>query len=802
MYYQLHALRWQDFEDLVVQICHKLLGLGTLQFSTGADGGRDAYFEGTAARYPSSQEPWSGKLVIQAKHTEKADASCSDADFVRTVLTGAKDRKSEAEKIATLRREGKCDGYLMFTNRGLPALQADKLVYELRKSTGVEQVAILGKETISSYLDESPEIARRFNLQKDLIPAARFQIPPPKRDFTGREQELAELRDSVRKQGGAMIYGMRGLGGVGKTELALKLAEEVGAEYPDGHLWVQLGGASDRSLSPAEALAQAIRAFKPQAQLPDSVAQLQQIYRTVLRDRRVLLLLDDAASAEQVEPLLPHAECLTIVTSRYRFSLPKLHRQDLDALTEEAARDLLLSLAPRLGAAAEELAQLLGRLPLALRLAGSAFAEQPGLHAADYIQRFAERKECLDEVERAITFNYERLTEEQRHQWRLLAVFSGGFDVAAAAAVWGVEIIEAQPILDCSLYRVSLVENRAGRYRLQDLARDSAAARLRVEEQRTIAQKHARHYLEVLTKADRAYLEGDEMTLEGLALFDQEWGNIRAGQSWAAANVDDNPNAAELCSAYPAAGLYCLHLRLNPHVWIVWMETGRSAAVAVGDRRREARYLGNLGTAYLARGEPRLALDYNEQALKIYKETGDRRGEGYALVGQGVAYRGLGEARRAIEFFERSLDLWREVSDQRGEGEALGHLGAAYLALDEPRQAIGYFEQALEVHRNIGDRRHEGHALGSLGSSYAMLSKPRRAIGYYKQALEIHRAIGDQRGEALDLWHLGIQLEKREPKQAAELMQRRVDYEREIDHPDSEKHAVRVEEIRARLSDD
>ncbi len=168
MYAQLHALRWQDFEDLVVQLCHELLGRGTSQFASGRDGGRDAYFEGTAERYPSSPDPWSGKLVIQAKHTEKADASCSDTDFVRELLTGTREKKSEAAKIAALRREGKCDAYLLFTNRRLPALQADKLIGELRRKTGVPRVAILGRKTISSYLDEYPEIARRFHLQKDL----------------------------------------------------------------------------------------------------------------------------------------------------------------------------------------------------------------------------------------------------------------------------------------------------------------------------------------------------------------------------------------------------------------------------------------------------------------------------------------------------------------------------------------------------------------------------------------------------------------------------------------------------------
>ncbi len=287
-------------------------------------------------------------------------------------------------------------------------------------------------------------------------------IPRPKRDFTGRRRELAELRAAVVEHGGALIYGLRGLGGVGKTELALKLAEEVGADYAQGHILIELGGASDRPLAPAEALAQAIRAFEPRSQLPDSVPELRQIWQAVLRDRRVLLLLDDAAGAEQVEPLLPHEGCLAIVTSRFRFALPRLHRQDLDALTQEAAEELLLNLAPRLGAAAGELAELLGRLPLALRLAGSAFAERPDLEAAEYTRRFRRRDERVELVDAAIGFNHDALDAELRGRWRSLAVFPAGFDAAGAAAVWATSPTAAREVLGGALLQVRNSGPRSG----------------------------------------------------------------------------------------------------------------------------------------------------------------------------------------------------------------------------------------------------------------------------------------------------------------------------------------------------
>ncbi len=614
-------------------------------------------------------------------------------------------------------------------------------------------------------------------------------MPLPRRDFTGRRRELAELRARVGEHGGALIYGLRGLGGVGKTELALKLAAEVGSEYPDGHLLIELGGASDRPLPPAEALAQAIRAFEPRSQLPDSVTELRQIWQTVLRHRRVLLLLDDAASAEQVEPLLPHAGCLTMVTSRYRFALPQLHRQDLDALTPEAARELLLSLAPRLGAAAGELAELLGRLPLALRLAGSAFAERPDLEAAEYNAKFRHRDRRLELVDVAIGFNYGTLGAELRRRWRSLAVFPGGFDAAGAAAVWATQPATAREILGGGLLQVSLVDWSGGRYRLHQLARDFAAARLHDEERRAAERRHAGHYAGVLAAANRLYLEGAEKVLAGLALFDREWANIRAGQAWAAARAADDAEAARYCSAYPGAGPHCLNLRLHPRAWVAWLEAGRSAAATLGDRQKEGHHVGNLGNAYVLLGEPRRAVECYRQHLAISREIGDRRSEGSCLANLGLAHGDLGEPRRAIDYYQRSVAIARETGDRRGEGIMVGDLGIIYADLGEPRRAAGYLEQQLEITREIGDRGGEGRALAGLGCATGDL---RQAVDYYRQALTIFRELGDRRSEGNVLADLGLACAALgRPRRAVEIHERSLAIVRKVGDRLGEGHGLR-----------
>jgi tetratricopeptide (TPR) repeat protein len=610
---------------------------------------------------------------------------------------------------------------------------------------------------------------------------ALHQLPAPPRDFTGREEELAKLLEAV-EQGGVTISGLRGLGGVGKTALALVLAEQLTPCYPDAQFYLDLKGTSKEPLSSAEAMAHVVHAYHPEAR-PENEAELRALYCSVLHDQRALLLMDNAVGAAQVATLVPPASCLLLVTSRQHFTLPGLHALNLDALPLEDARDLLLAIAPRLAQApplpelgeplpprfreasrgpevraADEIARLCGCLPLALRLAGSALAEREDLSVADYLRRLADAQERLALIDASLSLSYDLLGTERQRLWRTLAVFPATFDRAAAAAVWGLEQDPAQDALS-ELVAYSLVEwdEAAARYRLHDLARLYADARLDEAERATGQRNHAMYYEAVARAADELYLQGGQalLLLRGLGLFDCEWVNIQAGQEWAAAHAGDDEAVAQLCSAYPGAGLYCLDLRQHPRERIRWLEAALAAARWLKDRAAEGAHLGNLGLAYANLGETRRAIEYHEQALAIDREIGDRRGEGADLGSLGLAYADLGETRRAIEFYEQDLAIAREIGDRRGEGSVLNNLGLAYTALGETRRAIEYHEHALAVFSEIGDRRGEGAVLGNLGLAYADLGETRRAIEYHEQALAIAREISDRRGEGQTLGNLG-----------------------------------------------
>ena len=625
-----------------------------------------------------------------------------------------------------------------------------------------------------------------------IAPKRLHEVQPPPADFTGREDELKELLASIQV-GGITISGLQGMGGIGKTALAFKLVELLKPRYPDAQFFLELKGTSMQPLTVAEALAHVIRAYHPAAKLPDDESELRGLYFSVLDGQRALLLMDNAADAEQVEPLIPPAGCLLLVTSRQHFILPGLTAKNLDTLSAADARNLLLTIAPRIETQADEIAALCGHLPLALRLAAAAMVKFRNLSPADYVRRLQDRQQRLQLIDASLSLSYELLSEELRERWRWLAVFPDTFAVYAAAAVWEVEVDQAKYMLS-ELMATSLVEwnETSHRYRLHDLARLFADAKLGAEE-RAIAQKRfATHYRDVLAAAKELYKKGGESLLRGLALFDLEWGNIQEGHAWVVAQADAaDAVAAELAITYPNAGAYVLDLRQHSRERIRWLEIALAAARRLRDREAEGATLGNLGLAYADLGETRHAIQFYEQRIIIAREIGDRRGEGAVLTNLGLAYADLDETRRAIQFYEQALPIFREISDRRGEGATLGNLGLAYAALGETHRAIQFYEQQLTIVRQIGDRRGEGSALGSLGIAYVNLGETRRAIQFYEQRLTIAREIGDRRGEGNALGNLGIAHDDlNETRRAIQFYEQQLAIVREIGHRRGEGNAV------------
>ncbi len=599
-------------------------------------------------------------------------------------------------------------------------------------------------------------------------PAVPHSIPPPPADFTGRDQQIDQTLADLRHSHGAAISGVAGMGGVGKTMLAFVVAHRIASEYPDGQIYVDLKGTGRPPLSPADAMSQVIRAFQPDADLhQDTADELAARYRTLLTGKRALLLFDNAFDGGQVKPLLPPDTNAVLITSRRHFALPGLPQPlSLDVMSEAEACELLLAICRRIGDRAADIAQLCGRLPLALRIAASTLAEHDNLSPEQYVEHLKDRRTRVGQlklasdpsldVEAAFQVSYDLLAVETQARWRALAVFPCSFDLAAVVDVWAVEQYAARALLG-EFVRASVVEfeKASERYSLHDLLADFADPLLSLDERHAAQSRHANHYLQVAGSADRLYLRGGDALAASLRLFYQEWPHIKAGQAWAAANADADRDAARACSAYPTAAAHCLNLVLKPRLRTTWLAPALAAARQLADRRAEGHHLGSLGNAYANLGEILQAITYYSQGLVIAREIGDLRGEGIHLGNLGTAYHRLGEVPKAFEYHGQALAIARKIGDRQAEGAHLGNLGIAYAALGKVREAIPYYVQALAIAREIGDRQAEGNHLGNLGAAYNHLGKVRHAAKYHEEALAISRAIGDRRGESSDLGNLG-----------------------------------------------
>ncbi len=498
------------------------------------------------------------------------------------------------------------------------------------------------------------------------------QLRAAVRDFVGRKKQIAQLKEALKNGGCASISSINGMGGIGKTELAIYVANELRGEYPDGQVVIDLRGTTD-PLTPSQALENCIRPFvSPEARLPDDEADLRDLYARCLSGKRALIVLDNAANDKQILPLLPPAGCALLVTSREKIALPGAFHLKLDELSPDEAQQLLGEIFKR-GVIAESVArricQLCGHLPLAIRAAGSLLEVTEDLTPEEYEKELSLERTRLEKlgdqgvplgVAASFNLSYANLSDAAAQVFCNLAVFPATFTAEAAETVCEDE--GHRQLSDLLRRSLALFNEETRRYRMHDLLRLFADGKLTDDARRyTLQKRHAEFYVELLSRADDLYLTGNESTLEGLSLYDSELANIRAGQAWAATVADKDDDAGQMSIRYPDAGVYVLSLRQHPREGIEWLTVSIAAAKRLKDRRGEGNALGNLGLAYAALGEARKAIELYEQHLVIAREIGDRRGEGNALFNSSLSLNELGERAEAIARAEAALSIYEEI---------------------------------------------------------------------------------------------------------------------------------------------
>ncbi len=628
-------------------------------------------------------------------------------------------------------------------------------------------------------------------------PPAPTQLPAIPAAFVGRREALDQL-DKLLEAGGTactiVISAVSGTAGVGKTTLAVYWARRVAGHFPDGQLYINLRGfdPTGSALAPAEVVRAFLDALDVAPQrVPAGLDAQTALYRSLLADRRMLVLLDNARDADQVRPLLPGTPgCLVLVTSRSQltgliagagaFPLP------LDLLDPGEARDLL---AQRLGtdrtaaepAAVDEIIERCTRLPLALAIVAARAATQPRLPLAALASELRHLRDRLDtlatgdpgtDVRSVFSWSYQQLSRPAARLFRLLGIHPGpDLSASAAASLAGMPPARVRPIL-AELVRAHMVTERApGRYGLHDLLRAYAGELATTgdpeADRHTAVHRVLDHYVRSAHGAD-ALLDPTRDAIElvpslaGVAVDDCE--SAGAATDWFTAEYQ------VLLAAVPLA----VDTGLDRHAWqLVWsmaafLDRHRDFRDAVALQRialEAARRLGDLaaqgyshrllGKAYAMLGHHEEARASLEHALDVYRRLGDDTKQAHAHLGLADLLERQGRHRDALHQVEQALARYRTGGQRFGQANSLNALGWFHARLGDYEKALEYCEQALGLQQELGHRRGEAATWDSLGVAHHHLGRHTDAVACYQRALTLFRDLGNRYNEADTLVHLG-----------------------------------------------
>ncbi|MFB4289235.1 helix-turn-helix domain-containing protein [Nonomuraea sp. ATR24] len=602
------------------------------------------------------------------------------------------------------------------------------------------------------------------------------ELPRGVGDFTGRERELGVLRDLATRRSRAdetaAIVTISGTAGMGKSALAVHAAGQLADLFPDGRFFLDLRGMDAIPLTSSNGLSQLLRALGvAERNIPADEQEGAGHYRALLRERRCLIVLDNAESESHVRPLLPgDGPSMVLITSRRPLAGLEGARQiPLTQLAGPEAAELLRAIVGEARSVADlkavdELARLCGHLPLAIRIAGNRLQSRPGWTIRQLTGRLADEDHRLDalaagglHVAAAFALSYEQLTPAARQTFRRLALAVGSdFGIPMTAVLTQLDVDDAEDALEELVDLGLLSSPYAGRYRFHDLVRLYARARLEQEEpaqEREASRSRMESWLLEVAVAAGRWFEPEHGTLpperRSLVALDSR-AEARAwlqaeGAAWLEA-LRSAARRGEHTTVVEVAG----SMKGFPDQWPKWghwaevFTLSTEAARATGDRREEAAQLNQLAwTMYVCEGRTKDAETFASRALELAREVGDLPQQGVALVHLAWALRSdparleqeLEHARQGARLALRGGDLKNYPQAVLAEVHALRRAGRPEDALERNLALVAELRDPAFGGFPIVTTYMLGAALGHLGTTYLTLQRWEEAVEAYQQAM-------------------------------------------------------------------
>ena len=681
------------------------------------------------------------------------------------------------------------------------------------------------------------EAAARGRAGPGGVAAATRTLPRDIASFTGRQQELEQLAKAAAGAGGVVsIHAIGGMAGVGKTAFAVHAAHRLADRFPGGQIFLPLHGHTpgQQPVDPEDALASLLlTAGVPPAQVPPGLEARMALWRDRLAGRQLLLVLDDAASSEQVLPLLPGSGgSLVLVTSRRHLSaLDDATAVSLDTLPPGQAATLLVRLTGRAGLSpgdpsVGEIVRLCGFLPLAIGMVARQLHHHPAWTAAGRAAELSSARDRLGlmatenlSVAAAFDLSYADLTGDQQRLFRRLGLHPGDeLDGYAAAALDGTGLAAARRGLEALYDQYLLAELAAGRYRMHDLIGDYARALAdRADADRDqVTERLLEYYQYTAARADAlitrqarpapAVAEGPvPPAMPTLANREQALAWARAERPSLIAALDQaTATGQDALVIGLTAGLAALLQSDGP--WgeaITRHQAATQAARRLGDRLGQANALHDLGDVQRLTDDYPAAAQTQERALRIYRDLGSRLGQANVLRELGAVRRLTAEYPAAARALEQALGLYRDLEDRLGQANVLNDLGDVRRLTGDYPPAAEAHEQALDIHRDLGNRLGQAAALNSVGVVRRLTGEYPAAVQALEQALDIYRDLGNRLGEAYALRELGaVRRLTGEYPAAAQVLEEALDIYRDIGNRNGEAEALNDTGALHRISGD